>query len=89
MTDKLIVCVNFRPDAGHPSCAARGSKELTDWLNEQIARRGLDIKVERGACMSYCLYGPNVKIKGGRMVHQASIEKLEAVLDQFVEGAAP
>lgn len=83
MTDELIVCVNFRPFSGQPSCAYRGSKELADWLEEEIERRNLDIKVDRNVCMGYCLYGPNVKIKGGRMVNQATKEKLEAVLDQL------
>lgn len=84
---ELYVCVNFRPFSGQPSCAYRGSKELADWLEQEIRERGLDIAVEHNVCMGYCLYGPNIKIKGGRMVHEATKEKLLDVLDELADTA--
>ncbi len=80
---ELVVCVNFRPFSGQPSCAFRGSKALADWLEQEIRTRELNIGVERIVCMGHCSKGPNVKVKGGDIIHEATTEKLGKILDQL------
>lgn len=86
MSRELVVCVNRRPFSGQPSCAMRGSRELADWLQAEIEARGLDVRVERIVCMGHCAIGPNVKLTGGEMIHEATREKLAALLDDLIQG---
>ncbi len=88
MTKELLVCVNFRPFSGQPSCALRGSRELADWLEREIECRSLDVSVERIVCFGHCSIGPNVKVKGSDFVHEATREKLTAVLDDLTASSA-
>lgn len=77
------MCINFRPFSGQPSCAYRGSRELADWLEAEVARRELNIRVERIVCMGHCAKGPNVKVTGGDFIHGADQQKLEVLLEQL------
>ncbi|MCB1691911.1 MAG: (2Fe-2S) ferredoxin domain-containing protein [Pseudomonadales bacterium] len=86
MTTRLIACVNFRPFSGQPSCAGRGSKELIAWLEAEIARREIDVSVERIVCMGHCPHGPNFRVWGGEFVHHADEEKLGELLDRIERG---
>ena len=49
----IVVCINFRPFTTQPPCAQRGSKELTDWLEEEIERQGLGARVDRSVCLGH------------------------------------
>ncbi len=80
---QLIVCINLRPFAGEPSCAARGSRALADYLEQEIVHRGLDISVRRVVCLGHCARGPNVRIAGGQFIHGADTLKLDALLDEL------
>ena len=80
---RLIICTNFRPFAGEPSCAFRGSKELADFLEQGINERGLAITLKRSVCLGHCPIGPNVRIAGGEFIHHATEEKLRDLLDQL------
>lgn len=80
---KLLVCVNFRPFSGQPSCAGRGSRELADYLEREVERRGLPVVVERIVCFGQCAHGPNVRPVGEDFVHEATIEKLDRLLDRI------
>jgi len=80
---ELIVCVNFRPFSGQPSCALRGSRELADWLEEEIRECGLAARVERIVCMGHCTKGPNVKVKAGELIHEANREQLRMMIRQM------
>ncbi len=77
----VVICVNFRPFTNQPSCAQRGSKELADWLEAEIARRNLDGKVDRSVCLGHCPVGPNARLLGEEFVHEATREKLIPLLD--------
>lgn len=86
MTIRLVVCVNFRPFSGQPSCAQRGSRELAEWLEQSVRERSLDVTVERIVCMGHCQNGPNVKVMRGDMMNGADQEKLTELLDQIEAG---
>ena len=78
----IVACVNFRPFTNQPSCAQRGSRELADWLEEEIERRGLDVTIDRAVCLGHCPIGPNFRVLGGEFVHEATREKLIPLLEE-------
>ncbi|MDX2144175.1 MAG: (2Fe-2S) ferredoxin domain-containing protein [Rhodospirillaceae bacterium] len=62
------VCINRRLNTDNlPNCAGRGSRELADRLEQQIAAEGLPAKLLRGPCMNNCQIGPNIKIQAGEL----------------------
>ena len=81
----IVVCVNFRPCTHQPSCAQRGSRELANWLEKEIAERGLDARVDRSVCLGHCPYGPNVRLLGKDFIHESTKEKLIPLLDEIAE----
>lgn len=82
--NRIIVCTNFRPFSGQPSCAYRGSKKLLKYLEQEIKRRSLDVTVEASVCLGHCPNGPNVRPLGEDFIHEANIEKLDELLDRYV-----
>ena len=82
-TTKLIVCTNFRPFSGQPSCAYRGSEALLAYLTAEIEQRELNVTVQRGICLGHCPRGPNVKVIGGAFLHEANEAKLRDLLDSL------
>ena len=79
----ILICTNMRPFSHQPSCAQRGSRELADWLEDEIERRKLDITVERIVCFGQCPNGPNARQPGKAFVHHADEAKLSALLDEM------
>jgi NADH:ubiquinone oxidoreductase subunit E len=62
------ICINRRLNTDNlPNCAGRGSRELADRLEKQIAAEGLPAKLLRGPCMNNCAIGPNIKIQAGEL----------------------
>ncbi|MEO5338037.1 MAG: (2Fe-2S) ferredoxin domain-containing protein [Magnetospirillum sp. WYHS-4] len=61
----LIVCVNLRPAGYKPSCAARGSRDLADRIEEGLRARGIALVVERICCLGHCKEGPAVRFAPG------------------------
>ncbi len=83
---KLIVCVNYRANYTQPSCAARGSEELADRLEKEIAARGWNIALERFFCLGRCAAGPNLKlVPGGGFISGVTVDDLQDVLLQIEE----
>lgn len=87
MTKTILVCTNFRPFSGQPSCAFRGSKELAEFMEREISSRQLDAKVERTVCMGQCALGPNVRVPGEPFIHQATEDQLIELLDTIDQGS--
>jgi NADH:ubiquinone oxidoreductase subunit E len=79
----IVVCTNFRPFTHQPSCAQRGSKELADWLEQEIAGRNLDAKVDRSVCLGHCPMGPNIRLLGEDFFHESTRESLIPLLDSL------
>ncbi|HAK51746.1 MAG TPA: hypothetical protein DCM54_07575 [Gammaproteobacteria bacterium] len=82
---RLIVCTNLRPFAGEPSCVLRGSKDLLKLLEKTIAERGLNIDVKSSVCLGHCPIGPNIRVAGGKFLHEATEQKLLELLDRLEE----
>ncbi|TRW94630.1 (2Fe-2S) ferredoxin domain-containing protein [Candidatus Methylobacter oryzae] len=67
----LLVCTHYRYSLNHPSCGARGGKELLQQL--QAATEGDEINVEESCCFGHCAEGPVVKIApNGRFYHHVT-----------------
>lgn len=78
---KLLLCTNFRANPNHPSCAARGSKEIAVALAQQLQKKNVSIEIEEIQCMGYCNIGPNVRlIPNGAYFHAVSISKFAEII---------
>jgi NADH:ubiquinone oxidoreductase subunit E len=86
---RLIICTNFRPFAGEPSCANRGSKQLADLIERTVKSRGLDITLKRSVCLGHCPVGPNLRVAGGDFIHHATELKVMSLLDSLTPDDAP
>lgn len=81
MPKKLLVCTNFRANPNHPSCAARGSKEVAAELKQKIQQNNLNIELEEIQCMGYCDIGPNVRlIPSGEIFHEVSTKRFAKII---------
>ena len=60
----IVVCVNER-FGDKPSCAASGSKEIANAIEEHISSNQLNFKVKRIQCFGRCFNAPVVRIAGG------------------------
>lgn len=89
----VIVCINRRANPAQPSCGMRGGIELADRLEQAIAARGLNIRLERFACLGHCEDGPNLKLSpNGPFCSHADPEHLESVMQEieaFIETPTP
>lgn len=79
-TKRLLVCVNRRPNPTHPSCAARGSAEIADELEIQIAAQGLDVTVERIVCLAHCDRGPALRLAGEKFILGAELTDVPEII---------
>lgn len=79
MTAKtLYVCINKK---GGKACIGPRSREVFRALHKRAKERGGLVLVERITCMGECSDGPNVKIHGGDVFNEVSLDDVEAILD--------
>ena len=77
----LLVCVHRRY-TDEASCGGRGGERLAGMLEEELARRGLPVAVERIECFSRCQFGPVVRIApGGAFFEGVGEEDLPTVIE--------
>jgi len=80
----LMICVNRRFRMDEPSCAARGSGDMAEFLEAEIAARRINLVVERSVCMGHCQTGPTIRLApGGRFYHGPKPDELPAILDEL------
>lgn len=86
-----LVCIHQRTNPSQPSCGQRGGLEIAEVLTREIADRGLDIHLERFACLGLCNEGPNVKLspEGPFLSHLApdGINALMGEIERFIESS--
>ena len=79
---KLLVCTMQRHAPNPHSCGNSGGIALATGLEEAILEAGLDIIVERTACMSMCANGPNIRLlPQGKTWHRMEVQRLDEVID--------
>ena len=83
MTATLRVCNNFRFGLSSPSCALAGSVKLMAALRREIALRNLPWEVAPAPCLGYCALGPNLKARGGPLLHQCAPEAAASIIDRL------
>ncbi|WP_028455622.1 (2Fe-2S) ferredoxin domain-containing protein [Chitinilyticum litopenaei] len=76
---RIGICVHRRLK-GQPSCAALGSPQLLTALRDRLASAGRLADVFPMGCLGNCERGPNVKIVGGELLHEVTLERLDVVL---------
>jgi NADH:ubiquinone oxidoreductase subunit E len=78
----VFICINKR---GGRACIGPDSRAVFRALHkrarDRAAQGGAEIKVERMTCLGYCSDGPNVKILGGRVFNEVTLDDVEAILD--------
>jgi len=83
MKNKTVyICINKR---GGKACIGPQSREVFRTLRKRAKERGGDVAVERIVCMGDCSYGPNVKIHGGPVFHEVTVDDVDRILDQAVQ----
>jgi len=80
----LLVCNNFRFGLTAPSCGGSGGDKLIAALRREIAGRGLAWAVAEAPCLGYCSQGPNLKARGGPMLHQCRPDSAAAIVDRLL-----
>lgn len=82
----IAICINNRFSTDKPSCGTMGAVELAKALEDGVASRNLNTRVERLVCFGMCYKGPNVRlVPGGQFHHKATLENVEAILDEAEE----
>lgn len=80
---KIVVCTNFRANPNHPSCAARGSKQILADLIEIVRENGMEITVDTSPCMGFCDIGPNAHlVPSGPFLHTISPHILLTLVEE-------
>ena len=85
---RLLICINRRPNPTQPSCAARGSVEIADAIDAEIAARGLNISVERIVCLAQCHKGPTLRLAGEEFIQGATSSDIEDILRRITASSA-
>ena len=75
----VYICINKR---GGKACIGPQSREVFRALHKRAKERGGEVAVERIVCMGDCSFGPNVKIHGGPVFHEVTVDDVDAILDQ-------
>lgn len=78
----VYICINKR---GGKACIGPKSREVFRTLHKRAKERGGDVAVERIVCMGDCSFGPNVKIHGGPVFHEVSVDDVDAILDRALQ----
>lgn len=80
----LAICVNHRFGLDKPSCGARGGTKVAAALESGIARRNINVTVERVICFGLCQKGPNLRLVPGRpFEHGVTLEDVPRILDDL------
>lgn len=81
----VLACQNLRLGSGVESCARSGAAETLAHLRQMLEDNGLIplVDLQEGPCLGYCRRGPNIRIAGHDMIHHATPERCEAVLDSI------
>ncbi len=84
----ILVCNSFRTD-GAPKgvCNKKGAPSLLQYLEQEIADRGLDALVSSAGCLKQCDQGPVLIVyPGPHWYGKVDEEKLDDILDAMEDG---
>ncbi|EPR42531.1 ferredoxin 2Fe-2S [Desulfovibrio sp. X2] len=88
-TYQFLVCASFRAK-GEPKgvCNQKGSIGLSQYLEQEILDRGLDVLLTTTSCMKQCDQGPVLVVQPNNWWYQGvdSEEAIDDILDALEEG---
>jgi len=84
----ITVCINHRANPDVPSCGARGADAIAARLEEEVARQGLSLRVERFNCLGKCELGPNLKVSpAGGFCHGVRLQDVPQLLEDVLSAS--
>lgn len=86
----LFLCNSFRVN-GDPqgSCNRKGAPDLLQYLQAEIADRGIDAIVSTTSCLNVCEKGPILVVYPNEWwYHELTEEKVDQILDALESGQA-
>ena len=84
----ILVCNSFRTD-GPPKgvCNKKNASSLLQYLEQEIAERGIDALVSSAGCLKQCDNGPVIVVHpGNHWYGKVDEEKLDDILDAMENG---
>jgi (2Fe-2S) ferredoxin len=87
---EVMICTNRRYGGIKPSCAERGSEKLLAALRDQLAQRGLSVRLTASVCQNSCERGPTLRLLPGPEIHLAvTMEDLPGLVDRITTMCQP
>jgi (2Fe-2S) ferredoxin len=78
---KLFVCIQKRYAPNPHSCGNGGALLIAAKLEQELAKAGLNVVVERMGCQGACLLGPNVQLlPEGKCWHGVSEDNVAQIV---------
>jgi (2Fe-2S) ferredoxin len=85
----FLLCNSFRV-SGEPQgvCSKKGGTDLLQYLQSEIADRGLDAVISTTSCLNVCEKGPVMVIyPDAWWYHEVTEGKIDEILDALEEGS--
>ena len=85
----LFLCNSFRAN-GEPQgvCNKKGATDLLQYLQSEIADRGIDAIVSTTSCLNVCEKGPILVVYPNELwYHEITEQKLDEILDALESGS--
>lgn len=80
----IVICINRRLGDDTPSCAAAGSEQLANELEQLLEKEGMTVPIKRVECLGQCEKGPNLRlVPGGRFFHHLSRDDFPEVIAEL------
>ncbi|RME28020.1 MAG: NADH-quinone oxidoreductase subunit F [Deltaproteobacteria bacterium] len=89
------IAASYTPDRKAVSvctsgCVAYGSQAVADAFREELAKRGLEVPVNRTGCQGFCQRGPVVVVHPGKIFYQrVKVQDVAEIVEQTIIGGKP
>jgi (2Fe-2S) ferredoxin len=86
-TYHFFLCNSFRAN-GEPQgvCNRKGAPDLLQYLQNEVADRGLDAIVSTTSCLNVCEHGPIMVVYPNELwYHELTEQKIDEILDALEE----
>lgn len=89
MQKTILICNNKRANPNQPSCAQRGSEQISNALAQWINEYQVPLQIQHFKCLGQCEHGPNIKLLEGGFIQQINPQALDEVKAILLDFASP